>query len=304
MRPIYLLLTILLLISQVTLADQIQVEPSLRSHATISPDGEKMIYHGRGEGLQSTLFVADKHGENEKLFWGTAETVEQEARWSPNGKWVAFIGGKSYNTGDLELHLINSHGKEHKILTDFKEHNVKGPSWSPDSKNIMFDVRQTKNGISTLYTVDIESGLIKQLTTEEQGMYVQAEWSPDGKAILVAERNATNQGQSDLWVLAVGHTDHRRRVTDTPAGETMPVWGNDGKYVIFSRPSGTKGLHDLFAFHFDTKKEYRLTSTNSANEFFPIPSPDGKSVFFDSFKQIDGQWSSTIMQIPLPDFSK
>lgn len=276
--------------------------PTIRSHATLSPVDDTMIYHGRVEGLKSTLYISNKDGSNERHFWGEANSIEQEPRWSPDGSKIAFVGGSDYQSGALQLHIISSKAQQHKILTSFGAGMVKGPSWSPDSTKILFELRQPNSGISTLHIVDVTSGIIQQLNTSNERMYVQAEWSPDGKAVLVAERDKSQQSKSDLWIFELAHPTHRRRVTNTLQGETMPTWGHDGHYIIYSRPEKNSNQHDLFAFDFRNNNEVQLTASQNISEFFPQVSSDGKFVYYDAFAQAEGIWSSNIKRIPMVAF--
>jgi Tol biopolymer transport system component len=272
----------------------------MRTHAAPSPDGEKIAYHIRSNGTKPTLYIADSNGQNEQHLWGTTSTIEQEPRWSPNGKWIAFVSGHDYQKDSLQLHIVSPDGENHKTLTDIRTGSAKGPSWSPDSQQILFEIRNSKQGKSTLNIFDLQTASVHQLNTVGEGMLVQAEWSPDGKAIMVAERDPETPSKSDLWVLSLEHLDHRRQVTKTPEGETMPVWQSNNA-IIFSRPVGESGQHDLFLFRFSDNSEHRLTKTDDVNEFFPIVSANGVTLYFDAFRKIEGEFQSSISVMEIPE---
>lgn len=272
----------------------------MRNHASPSPDGSRIVYHARSEETKTSLYSASTDGTKEQLLWGTPDTIEQEPRWSKDGKWIAFVGGTSYKNGALQLHIVRPDGSGHQQLTSVRDGMVKGPSWSPDSKQILFEIRDREAGISTLHILDLASRQQRQITKTVDGMLVQAEWSPDGRSILVVERQASDQSDSDLWILQLDDTKQRRRLTSSAEGETMPVWAPNGMSIAFSRPMPGTGQHDLFLYSFHDDSEHRLTASADVSEYFPIFSKNGNSLFFDAVTQVNGTWRSSIEQIKLP----
>lgn len=270
----------------------------MRNHIAPSPDGTQMVYHARGKEMKPTLFRADLNGKAERLLYGTPDTIEQEPRWSPDGKLIAFVSGTGYENGQLQLAIVEPDGSGFRRLTSFSTGMVKGPSWSPDSSHILFEVRNAKAGESSLHIYDLKENSVRKFPATSTGMLVQAEWSPDGKAVLVAERNPKQQGKSDLCVISLKHPDHRRRITNTPAGETMPVWHPSGASITYSRPDPETGSHELFSYDFEHNVETRLTRTPGKHEFFPIFSSDGKTLHFEVFEQSEAGARSTFVQMP------
>jgi TolB protein len=97
-----------------------------------------------GTGLRE--IVADRHRE-----WSAVNP-----RWSPDGKWIAYIVEKSGE--GLELYIMDTGGKSVRQLT-FSGGSNESPTWSPDSRHIMFGSSRTGN--SQLYTATLATGIIQ-----------------------------------------------------------------------------------------------------------------------------------------------
>jgi len=91
--------------------------------------------------------------------------------WSPDGKYVAFIGGEK---GKEDIYVVDVKTKENWQLTTttFEE---KDPCWSPDSKQIAFASNRNDNW--DIYSMDIETRREQRLTTDP-AKDVQPSWSP------------------------------------------------------------------------------------------------------------------------------
>ncbi|HEX5703525.1 MAG TPA: protein kinase [Pyrinomonadaceae bacterium] len=64
------------------------------------------------------------------------------ARFSPDEKWICFIGGKSDDAGDVAIYVVPAVGGEWIRITEGREFNDK-PRWSPDGRTIYFISNRT-----------------------------------------------------------------------------------------------------------------------------------------------------------------
>src|SRR5271165_1835681 len=110
--------------------------------------------------------------------------VEVFAKFSPDGKWIAFTG--QYD-GDEQVYVIPSGGGEPKQLTFYPARGPLAPrwgydnqvyGWSPDGKSIVF--RSLRDhfdlGDCRLYTVSLDGGLPTPLPMPKSGA---GDYSPD-----------------------------------------------------------------------------------------------------------------------------
>jgi Tol biopolymer transport system component/DNA-binding winged helix-turn-helix (wHTH) protein len=99
------------------------------------------------------------------------------ARISPDGKSIAF---QSWRSGNPELWLSDRDASNPVQLTSFEGPQIGEPSWSPDSRRIVFDVRLS--GTAKLYELDIGGGPAKLLKVETPNAS-NPFWSADGESI-------------------------------------------------------------------------------------------------------------------------
>jgi Tol biopolymer transport system component/DNA-binding winged helix-turn-helix (wHTH) protein len=98
-------------------------------------------------------------------------------RYSPDGKYIAFISNRS---GNFEIWMSSSDGTGIVNVSKLNNPQTGTPNWSPDSKKIVFDSRH--NGHQGIYIVDIADLVPHQLTTNASEPH-QPSWSHDGKWI-------------------------------------------------------------------------------------------------------------------------
>src|SRR5262249_26182726 len=95
----------------------------------ISPDGKRALFGARGDGFT----VPAESGPTRNLP-ATPGVHERNPKWSPDGKWVAYISDKS---GEDEIWVVAQDGKgQAKQLTRGADTYKYELLWSPDSKKI------------------------------------------------------------------------------------------------------------------------------------------------------------------------
>lgn len=219
---------------------------------------------------------------------------------SPDGHWIAF---------DLlgDIYLMPFEG----MPNDNQEnliHLTSGPAWdmqprfSPDGKYLVFTSDRTgknERGGDNIWTIEIESGTLNQITQETFRLFNNPDWSPDGEYI-VARKHFTSRrslGAGEMWMF------HRSGVAGGAHGGVQltsknndqkdvnePVFSPDGKYLYYSEDA-TPGA--TFEYDKDSNGQiyvvHRLELETGDRETFingpggacrPAPSPDGKTIAF------------------------
>ena len=76
------------------------------------------------------------------------------ARFSPDEKWICFIGGRSDDAGDVAIFVVPATGGEWVRITEGNDFNDK-PRWSPDGRSIYFISNRT--GFFNVWVRDFDS---------------------------------------------------------------------------------------------------------------------------------------------------
>ncbi len=126
-----------------------------------------------------------------------------------------------------------------------------------------------------IFTIDLASGKVTQLTLGRNHHDSNPRWSPDGKRI--AFKSTRHGGQFDIYVMDANGAN-LTRLTDHPAQDHDPVWMPDGQSVIISSTRDSR--EDLFRVWLADRRVERLTHHVVGRAIMPSISPDGKSVAF------------------------
>ena len=111
----------------------------------ISPDGTRVAYvvwsiDRESNEYRGTIWVAPLDGSEDPRPFTSGERRDGTPRWSPDGRWLAFVSNRGGDKTPNNLYVIPAEGGEARKLTDRKE-GVEKLVWSPDSTRIAFASR-------------------------------------------------------------------------------------------------------------------------------------------------------------------
>ena len=181
----------------------------------VSPSNRRAAVVVHGE----VFTIATDRGEPQRV----TETAwrEQDVRWSPNGKWIAFVSDR---TGREEVWISDEFGKSPKKLSDV-DCDKTSLNWAPDSKSLLWSGSDHK-----LRKVEIESGKTDVVASGEAGNVIAAQFSPDGKWISYAKED--KQLRSHVWIKNLESGDEHRIVSDQFQVASDARWTPDGKKLL------------------------------------------------------------------------
>jgi tricorn protease len=205
---------------------------------------------------------------------------EMFARFSPDGKWIAFTGQYDGNT---EVYLMPSEGGVPKRLTytaTLDRDDVSdrmGPNnivmtWK-DSTHIVFRSRRIEpndfNG--QLYTVSVDGSLPEQIPVPRGGF---CSFSPDGKQMVynrVFREFRTwkryRGGQADdIWLYDFA-SKQVTDLTNNPAQDIIPMWS--GNKIYFASDRDENRRMNLYSYDLTTKETKKLTDFKDFDIKFP-----------------------------------
>ncbi len=149
---------------------------------------------------------------------------------SPDGTRIAFVVA----TIDLDENVTRSRvwlaGPDGEPAPVTQGEHDQHPTWSPDGRFLTFtSKRGEKERQHSLHVLPVDGpGELRTITTTRDGM-ADLSWSPDGRWLLVAWRDA------DQWIF-IGSTDVRRVAAFSHVGELLDPGGEDSSG--FPRPAG------------------------------------------------------------------
>ena len=169
--------------------------------------------------LDSTLWVSKADGTDARQL-SPAGIVVELPRWSPDGKWIAYMGQQTDRP--WRVFVIPAAGGVPKEASN-SDDNQGAPTWSPDGKFLVYgNVNCQEERTCAIRKIDLASGQISTLP-ESQGL-VTARWSPDGQHIA-----ALNPVQHELYVFDLA-SRRWRKLADGTNGNDLS-WSSDSRYV-------------------------------------------------------------------------
>jgi len=216
---------------------------------------------------------------------------EMFARFSPDGRWIAFTGQYDGNT---EVYVIPAAGGVPRRVTyaatlgrdDVSDRM--GPNnivmgWK-DNKTILFRSRMIEPNSfkGQLFLISIDGGLPEQLPLPRGGF---ASYSPDGKKLaynrVFREFRTWKRyrgGQADdVWIYDFGART-TTNITNNPAQDIIPMWSGNTIYFISDRDENKR--MNLYAHHLNTGETKVLTTF--ADYDIKFPSLGDRAIVFEN----------------------
>jgi tricorn protease len=189
-----------------------------RTNYEIAPDGKRALVGARGE----VFTVPAKHGPTRNLT-RTSAVHERNSKWSPDGKWIAFV---SDATGEDEIYIVPQDGSAPPAkLTDEKGPYLYQPYWSPDSTRLLWADKDLH-----LKMLEVGSKAVKTVATATAGEFSDYAWSPDSKWIAYTRSEEKAMQKVYLYGLEGEKT---LEVTDGWTSSYGAAFASDGKYLFF-----------------------------------------------------------------------
>ncbi|MCC6588725.1 MAG: CehA/McbA family metallohydrolase [Bryobacterales bacterium] len=255
-----------------------------------SPDGKLVTVS-----MQGSLFNVDpKTGIATEL---TSDgRYDSSPHWSSDGKWIVYTTeapGKNIQLAVLEV----TTGKTRLLTND--QATYLDPAFSPDGRRIAYvttapkghfhiQVRGFKDGQwdgEPMALTNDNSYGSDRLYVGAWDMYVQPDWTPDGKELVFVSNRDVPLGSGDIWRMPVepnGMSKAVRIHREQTLFRTRPQVSIDGKRIVYSsHAGGADQFSHLYVLPVKGGALYKLTY-GDFDHFSPRWSPDGESIAFIS----------------------
>jgi tricorn protease len=209
------------------------------------------------------------------------EGLELFARFSPDGKWIAFSGEYA---GTRQVYLIPTTGGEPRQLTWYPDAGPMPPrggydnlvlDWTPDGKKILIRAARTPFGerVGRYFLVDpFNGGLETPLEIPEGATGATFDAGGTKLAFNIKSREWRHWKryqagrQQDVWLYDLAA--HRsERVTDFTGTDNFPLW--IGEKVFFTSDRGAQRKLNLWVYDTKTKQTSQVTRHDEFDVLWP-----------------------------------
>jgi dipeptidyl aminopeptidase/acylaminoacyl peptidase len=217
----------------------------------VSPDGTHVLFvrvsvNEKKEGYDTALWMANTENADSAVRL-TGAKRDSQPRWSPDGKWIAFVRGPADSGGEgrdhkpppSQLALLSLSGGEAWTITDLPR-SAGNPVWSPDGKQIAFLCDATAEDLAKKQKKDAAA---------------EPEHESDVKVITRAIYRFNGTGYLDpkhtqhIWIIDVpASADAKpapRQLTSGTFDERGPAFTPDGKHILFTTNRNPEPYYDL-----------------------------------------------------------
>src|SRR3984893_8350656 len=191
------------------------------TNTALSPTGKRVAVEARGE-----IFTIPSEKGDVRNLTNSSRSAERDPAWSPDGKYVSYFSDKS---GEYKLVIEAQDGltPPREITLQHPTHYYT-PSWSPDSKKIVFSDTNLH-----VWVLDVASGEAKIVGNDPWMVPTRTlnpVWSPDSKWVAYSSRLRSMYHAIFVSNVETGET---KQITDGLADAVWPAWDASGKYLWF-----------------------------------------------------------------------
>ena len=251
------------------------------SDPQLSPDVHSVLYAVRttdvGANRRTTrTYVIPAEGGNPRV-WPDGDTPANEARWSPDGRLIAYVGGG-------QLWIANADGGGKVQLTKLTG-GASGPKWSPDGRHIAF--------VSGAYPACRSEQCNADSAKARETNKVKAHTAD---RLMYRHWTAWDEGQrSHLYVVRPNGEGLRNLIEgvryDVPpppfGGSEAYSWSPDGNDLAFTAKDATQDAAwstdlNVYTVGLNGGAASVMTSANKGADQNPVYSPDGRFIAYAS----------------------
>jgi dipeptidyl aminopeptidase/acylaminoacyl peptidase len=253
----------------------------------ISPDGSKVIFvrnwvNQKADRYDTALWVVPTGGGPARQL--TAGPRDSSPRWSPDGRWIAFIRSaeKEGRPQPPQIYLLSFDGGEAQPLTEMTR-GAAGIEWSPDGKTIAFASSEEMKKSAPAEGVEAKE---KQEKPPERvsdvRVITRAAYRSNGPGYL------NPKFKSHIWTVSLpataGEMPKPKQITKGNFDEGNATWSPDGSrlYFVANRvlePYYEQPHTDLFSVALDGSDEKKVLGFDGGMRDYTF-SGDGRRIAF------------------------
>jgi dipeptidyl aminopeptidase/acylaminoacyl peptidase len=257
----------------------------------VSPEGKWVAYtvtalDAKEDASNADIYMAPLAG-GPALRLTASHKSERSPRWSPDGRWLAFLSGRDGKK--TQVWLMSREGGEAEKLTDFKA-SVSSLAWSPDSTRLALIVSDVDpdddEADDDAAEASKEKDKNKKAKAPKPIVLHRLQFKRDTEGYLREVRSHVN-------VFDVA-TKSSVAVTAGPYDDSDLAWSPDGKWIAFSsnrtkEPDSNRDS-DIFVVEARAGAAPRSLGTGPGEDQRPAWSPDGTSIVYEAGGDPKDMW--------------
>ena len=223
--------------------------PGAEMTASFPPGGNQVAFPWTGGNTESFDIYIKVVGPGPPLLLTTHPDWDGSPAWSPDGRHIAFLSGRSEAGEKMGLYLISPlGGRERKLAETRVPSYALGTclAWSPDSRWLaVCDWAEDSPGPLGVFLLSVDSGERRRLTRPPEDSVVgdvMPAFSPDGRTLAFSRYSSGLR--SDLYLLDLDEDlnprgePRRRTFMERQLIGAMPQsFTSDGRDIVFSAAS-------------------------------------------------------------------
>jgi DNA-binding winged helix-turn-helix (wHTH) protein/Tol biopolymer transport system component len=218
-----------------------------------------------------TLRIAD--GASRRV----GSLLARQARYSPDGRWVAFTAGGILSPGSLSV--ASSDGSTVRRLLQLKGLSIVNPCWSPDGNRIVFGQFNQATQEASAWEVRADGTRLQRLFPDWRESHLPAGWTPEGRPLLISQFRFWTTGQP--WLFHLGPS----RLVPLSSGEPqfsglLQLRDSRTSYAV-----GTTPLGELQRF--DTKSGTWAPHLGGISVQCVEYSKNGQSLLYTTYPEVE-----------------
>ena len=235
----------------------------------LAPRGERALFVARGDVFSAPI----ENGATRNLTRSSFH--DKGARWSPDGKQVAFISDR---TGEEQIWLASQDGtgEPRQLTTDMKA-MLYAPEWSPNGKSLAFSDMH-----GNLYVLTVADKKVRAVARETRGQVNDYAWSPGGSYLAFSLSHPSGFNTIRVWSAA---DNSLHEVTSEMFNSTEPAWDPSGDYLFFLSDHEYAPQQSRKEFNYASSRNtgiYAMALRKNVKNPFPPKSDEVKQTSDDS----------------------
>lgn len=255
--------------------DNSAIESAQFSDLMITPlDLAPVTETGYGATVDSTLETIDIATGNRRIVHISKDKFEAP-NWSRDGSFLL------YNAQGKIYRLPVEGGEPVQVNTGPYEKNNNDHGISPDGTQLIISDQSGDDNQSRIYILPIKgSDSPTPVVDHPSAPSYWHGWSPDGMTVAYTAQRPEVSSAYNIWTKRLDGSDEVR-LTDTEGLDDGADYAPDGEWIYYN--STRSGAMQLWKIRPDGTDATQLTFDESFRDWFPHPSPDGKTLVMISF---------------------